>query len=213
MFCAIIAVVDPVSYPRTTSYLRRLPAGLLSHPQCESKASIYREALRSLPRPLEVDSLDPLLADYVRDPLPMSSWVPEVVNTALYLTMADQVFKEDDAFLAWVSDFSQRVFEAPMYRLLMAVASPERLANGGQRRWANFHTGVDYEITVGAEGTRSRFEFPLYLYDSLALRATLKAIEAAYRASGAKNARGELLAITPTSAEFRILWYPERTGT
>ncbi|MCA9579136.1 MAG: hypothetical protein R3B40_31525 [Polyangiales bacterium] len=201
--------MDAQAYPRTTSYLRRLPAGLLSHPQCESKASLYREAVRNLPRPLALDELDPLLAEYVRDPLPMSAWVPEVVNTALYLAIADQVFKDDDAFLAWVSEFSQRVFEAPMYRLLMAVASPQRLASGGERRWANFHTGVDYEIQVLEDGTHSRFGFPSYLYDSLALRATLKAIEAAYRASGARAARAELLNIGATHAEFRVLWYPD----
>ena len=149
--------MDAKAYPRTANYLRRLPAGLLSHPQCESKASLYREALRNLPRPLVLEGLDPLLAEYVKDPLPMSAWVPEVVNTALYLAMADQVFGDDDSFLTWVSQFSQRVFEAPMYRLLMAVASPQRLASGGERRWANFHTGVDYEIMVLDGGTQGRF--------------------------------------------------------
>jgi len=202
--------VDTSAYPRTTNYLRRLPAGLLSHPQCESKASLYREALRNLPSKLDLTGLDPLLADYVRDPLPMSSWVPEVVNTALYLAIADHVFGDDEKFLQWVSDFSQRVFEAPMYRVLMAVASPERMAAGGERRWNNFHTGVDYELKVVEGGTHSRFSFPPYLYDSLALRATLKAIEAAYRASGARAATSELIAIGPTTAEFRIIWYPDR---
>ena len=202
--------MDASAYPRTTSYLRRLPAGLLSHPHCESKASLYREALRNLPRKLDLDGLDPLLADYVRDPLPMSSWVPEVVNTALYLAIADQIFGDDEKFLTWVSDFSQRVFEAPMYRVLMAVASPERLAAGGERRWNNFHTGADYELKLAERGPNSRFSSPPYLYDSLALRATLKAIEAAYRASGARGATSELIAIGPTTAEFRIIWYPER---
>jgi hypothetical protein len=204
--------VDAKAYPRTTSYLRRLPAGLLSHPQCESKASVYREAVRNLPRPLALEPLDPVLAEYVQDPLPMSAWVPEVVNTALYLAIADQVFDDDVAFLEWVSQFSQRVFEAPMYRLLMAVASPQRLATGGERRWSNFHTGVDYEIKVLEGGTQGRFEYPHYLYDNLAVRATLKAIEAAYRASGARDARADLLSCTVTRAEFRVLWYPERAG-
>ena len=38
---------------------------------------------------------------------------------------------------------------------------------------------------------------------------TLKAIEAAYRASGARAARAELLNIGATHAEFRVLWYPD----
>ena len=202
--------VDPVLYPRTVRYLRNLPNGLLSHPECESKASLYREALRNLPKPLETDSLDPLLAAYVNEPLPLSAWVPEVVNTAMYLVIADQAFKNDDAFLSWIADFSKRVFEAPMYRVLMAVASPERLANGARRRWENFHTGVEYDVVIGETGTEGKMTYPKNLFDRLAFRGHLKAIEAAYRASGARNAVAELETMTPTEARFRVLWYPER---
>jgi hypothetical protein len=191
-------------------FLRNLPNGLLSHPECETKASLYREALRNLPKPLETESLDPLLASYVNEPLPMSSWVPDVVNTALYLVMADQIFRNDDAFLQWIADFSKRMFEAPVYRVLMAVASPERLAQGARRRWENFHTGVEYDVTIGDSGTEGRMQYPRNLYDKLAFRANLKAIEAAYRASGARNAVAELVTMTSNEATFRVLWYPER---
>ncbi len=201
--------VDPLLFPRTTRYLKELPDGLLSHPTCETKASVYREALKHLPKPLDLSGVDSTLAAYVTEPVPMSAWVPEVVNTALYLVIADRAFGDDVAFLAWVADFSQRVFEAPMYRLLMAVASPQRLAKGAQRRWGNFHTGVDYDVEVVEGGTRARLSFPTNLYDRLALRATLQAIEAAYRASGARNAQAELLTLGSRSAEFRVVWYPE----
>jgi hypothetical protein len=191
-------------------YLRNLPNALLSHPECESKASLYREAIRNLPKPLETADLDPLLAAYINEPVPLSAWVPEVVNTAMYLIIADQVFKNDDTFLQWIADFSKRVFEAPMYRVLMAVASPERLASGARRRWENFHTGVEYDVTIGETGTEARMTYPRNLYDRLAFRAHLKAIEAAYRASGARNAVAELESMTSNEARFRVLWYPER---
>ncbi len=202
--------VDPVLYPRTVRYIKNLPNGLLSHPTCESKASIYREALRNLPKPLDTGGLDPLLANYVTEPVPTSSWVPEVINTAMYLVIADQAFRNDDAFLGWITEFSKRLFEAPMYRVLMAVASPERLASGAVRRWENFHTGVEYEVTILEGGTEARMRYPRNLFDKLAYRAHLRAIEAAYRASGARNAVAELVSFEPNEAAFRVVWYPER---
>lgn len=205
--------MDPVLYPRTTRYLQSLPHGLLSHPECQSKASLYREALKNCPRAVETSGIHSLLADYIADPVPVTSWIPEVVSNALYLVIADQIFKSDDAFLDWISDFSRKVFEAPMYRVLMVVASPERLASGGQRRWANFHTGVDYDLVIGPNGTEATMTFPSHLFDRLVFRAHLRAIEAAYRASGAKNAVMELDSLGPTEARFRAVWYPERLVT
>jgi hypothetical protein len=108
-----------------------------------------------------------------------------------------------------VSDFSARVFEAPMYRILMLVASPERLAKGASRRWDNFHRGVEYDVTLVEGGTESVMRFPPHLYDRLAFRAHLKAIEAAYRATDAKRAMVELVSFDATEARFRTRWYPE----
>lgn len=201
--------VDPVLYPRLTRYLRSLPRGIESYPDCESKATLYREALRHLATPLDTRGLDPLLAAYIDDPLPVSAWVPEVLNTAVYLAIADQIFKNDEAFLSWVSDFSRRVFEAPMYRILMMVASPERLAKGARRRWDNFHRGIEYDVTVVSGGSESVMRYPPNVYDRLAFRAHLKAIEAAYRATDAKHAVVELISFEPTVAQFRTRWYPE----
>src|SRR5690606_20222458 len=96
-----------------------------------------------------------------------------------------------------------------MYRVLMVVASPKRLAAGGRRRWMQFHTGVDYEVVVGEGGTEGRMTFPPNLYDRLAFRATLKAFEAAYRASGAPKAYAEILSMNATEVHFRMVWYPE----
>ena len=192
-------------HPRLSRYFRSLPRGWLSHPQCECKASLYREALANLPK-----RLDGLLVEYVENPIPHSLMLPEVINTGLYLAMADTVFRNDEAFLDWISAFSKRTFQSPMYRVLMSMASPERLSKGGVRRWQNFHTGVDYEIERTELGTSSRMTYPENLFDRLTFRGHLRAIEAAYRASGAPNAAAELVSMTPTEVHFRVVWYPER---
>lgn len=204
--------MDPKTFPRLSRYLQGLPRGLLSHPECECKASVYREAMSNLPRPMDVRGLDPLLADYFQNPMPVSTWIPEVVNSALFLAIGDVFFPTDSAFLDWIGGFSEATFRAPMYRVLMAVASPQVLAQGAQRRWRTFHVGTELETSIGANGTETVLRFPQNAFDALVLKGTLRAIQAAYRASGAKNATVELVEFTSTEARYRSVWYPERRG-
>lgn len=204
--------MDASTYPRVSRYIKSLPRGLASHPECECKASVYREALAAVPKPIDARGLDPLIADYLVNPMPVSTWVPEVVNTAIFLTMADMYFPTDTAFLDWVGAFSEATFRAPMYRILMAVASPNTLAQGAQRRWRTFHTGTELESVVGPNGTETILRYPENTFDSLSLRATLRAIQSAYRASGARSSVVELVRFTPTEASYRSIWHPERAA-
>ncbi|RLB50316.1 MAG: hypothetical protein DRJ42_19170 [Deltaproteobacteria bacterium] len=194
------------------SYLRPLPEGLESYPECEAKASIYRSAVAQLPKPLDLSQLHPGLVPYIEDPVPKSSWVPEVVNTAIYMAIADQVFSNETAFLDWVEDIGARVFRSPMYRILMAVASPKRLASGGERRWGAFHRGTDYSVTIGENGATTRIEFPPRLFSRLVLDATARSIRAAYRASGADNAIYGVIESSQTHVVMRSVWFPDREG-
>ncbi|MFO0692855.1 MAG: hypothetical protein U0230_04815 [Polyangiales bacterium] len=202
--------MDAVAHPRLSRYLRSLPDGLLSHPECEGKASMYREALAKAPKRLELGGLPPLLADYVTEPVPMSSWIPEVINSAVYLAIADQMFKNDDLFLEWVGKVSDDVFQHPAYRVLMVVASPQRLANGAERRWAQFHTGTSYEAKIGSNGVESKITYPDHLFDRLVLRASARAIQSAYRASGAKTCIVEVTACGTNEALLRSIWDPSK---
>ena len=202
--------LDPAAFPRVARYVRSLPRGLLSHPECECKGSVYREGLAHLPRRMPTEGLDGLLADYFDNPMPVSSWVPEVVNTAAFLAMADAFFPTETGFLDWVGGFAETTFRSPMYRVLMAVASPEVLARGGQRRWNAFHTGTDYESVIGTNGTEVTLSYPSGAFEPLVIRGTLRAIQAAYRASGAKQATVELVDFTDTRAVYKATWYPTR---
>ena len=84
-------LLDPAAFPRVARYVASLPRGLLSNPTSECKASLYREGLAALPRAVPTERLDSLLADYFENPVPVSAWVPEVVNTAVFLAIADFV--------------------------------------------------------------------------------------------------------------------------
>ncbi|MFO0696636.1 MAG: hypothetical protein U0230_23910 [Polyangiales bacterium] len=205
--------VDAAAYPRVSRYLASLPDGIRSYPTCESKASMYREALQKAPKQLDPKGLPLLLQDYVRDPVPMTTWVPEVITACIYMAIADQIFKQDEAFLEWVTKVSEATFASPTYRILMTVASPEKLAGGAERRWRNFHQGSSYDIEIRENGTLTRITAPPYLFDKLYMRANARAVQAAYRASGARNAVVEIIDWSPTETRMRAEWYPERAPT
>ncbi|MFO0696853.1 MAG: hypothetical protein U0230_24995 [Polyangiales bacterium] len=203
-------MVDASAYPRLARYLRSLPNGLLSYPECEGKATMYREAVTKAPKPLGRHGLDRLIVDYLDDPVPTTAWVPEVVNVAVYLALADGVFGSEEGLYAFVGSLSDEIFRSPMYRVLMAVASPERLARAAERRWQHFHTGSGYSIRIGTNGTESHITYPPYLFDRIYMTANTRAIEAGYRASGAKGARVEITSWSPTETVMRSVWDPSR---
>lgn len=204
--------MDRSAFPRVAHYLENLPAGWLSHPECECKASVYREALATLGKPLDTEGLDPLLADYVSNPVPTSAWIPEVINAGIYLAICDRAFGDEEKFLDWVHRVAVATFEKPMYRALFYIASPERLARSGATRWAAFHRGTDYEVHVAESGTgaRSEWSFPRNLLPRLVLQGSARAVQAAYRAAGAPKAVVKLVEVTSTSARTESIWFPDR---
>ena len=113
--------------------------------------------------------------------------MPEVVNSALFLAMSDVFFPAETSFLHWVGGIAESTFRSPMYRLLMVVASPQALANGGARRWSAFHVGTEYETKVGDNGTQTTLTYPANAFDSLVVRGTLRAIQAAPGPSGSNE--------------------------
>ncbi len=201
--------MDELRFPRLTEYLSHLPNGLLSYPEYECKASIYRGALAALPAEVDFDGIDPLLADYIDNPSPMSAWIPEVVNGALYLAFCDRAFHGAEArYLAWIESIAQAVFSAPAYRFLMMVASPKRLATNGERRWPAFHRGTEYEIEIHEGGTKATLTYPPHLFNHTIVSASVRAIVVAYRAAGATEADLEIVRVGRTQAQFKTIWYP-----
>jgi hypothetical protein len=191
-------------------YISSLPKGLDSYPESKCKGSVIRGALDALPGELDFEAMPEALAEFIQNPPPPSSWVPETCSMSVYLAVADQLFPNDErAFSYWVYGVGKAVFQSPMYRILMLVASPARLAKGAQRRWGAFHQGSEYLLERHEWGTLSKIKYQPYLFPRLGVVATSMAIKAAYRASGARKAKVEVVGWTPTEATIRSEWAPE----
>lgn len=203
--------LDPVRFPRLAAYISRLPEGLESHPEARCKASIARGLIDALPRPFDLELLPPALRELVERPPASTEWILETLNTAIYVAAADYFFYEDEnAYDEWVDQIGAAVFSSPMYRILMFVASPRRLAKGAERRWSAFHRGSRYNTQLHDWGTETVIEFPSFLFPRVALRAMASAVRAAYRASGAPNATVDILELGEVHAVTRAVWFPEK---
>jgi hypothetical protein len=194
-------------FPRVSSYLERLTGGIDAYPECLAKASVSLGAIHALPEPMETRGLPASLASHLERPPRPNEWIPETLNVAVYLAIADRFFQDEDPFQTWVYGIGRAMFRSPMYRVLMRVMSPERLAKGGGKRWSAFHRGTTYEVELEDDGTASTIGFPPRLFNELFIRGTLQAVLAAYHASGAPNATAEILELTEVSARTRVQWH------
>lgn len=197
-------MTDPTS-TRLTRYLGGLPEGLDSHPSCLAKGSVFRAMVDGAG--LDAGGLPGPLRRYLLDPPIPSEWLPEVHLAALLLGAADQLDLDGPGLFAWARHRNRGLFEGTLYRALMALVPPARLARFAPMRWAAFHRGSALELgRVDDEGLRAHLAFPPGLYDATVLEAYRAAFAAALEASGARQVEVATEAITPTAAHFRARW-------
>lgn len=196
-------------YPSVESYLAELPRGLGSYPQCVAKASVLGDALESRPLHPPAGALPPEILTLVRDPPPVSSWVPETHSNAVLLAILDEHFgaHETAQFDDWVYVRNRRLFRRPLYRILFAVVSPERLLVGAERRWEAFHKGTKLSVRVTDESSATmELHSPPHLFPATAARGIVQAVRAALEAAGAKEVQVELVRRAPTRLDYAARW-------
>lgn len=193
------------SSTRLGRYVAGLPDGLDSHPSCQAKGSVFRAMLDGAG--LEASRLPPPLRGYLEEPPIPSEWLPEVHLAALLLGVADRLELGEAAFFAWARARNRALFEGPLYRALMALVPPARLARFAPMRWAAFHRGSTLELgRVDDDGLQARLCFPPALFDPVVLVAYRAAFAAALEASGAREVEVETEEILSTAALYRVRW-------
>jgi hypothetical protein len=196
------------AFPTLEAYLRQVPNGFDSFPACSIKASVIRDALNS--KPLDDDPRLPApIRAFVQSPPPVSSLVPEVLSNAILLTMYDVHFGALGRRAAWdwMHATTYKLLRAPLYRILFAVMSPERLLTGVAQRWSAFRRGTELSITDKKDGfARLKLVFPVALHTDLTLYLLSSAFQAAIDCSGAREASVEVEARSASEAVFACRW-------
>lgn len=200
-----MALLDPSRFPAAAAYLRSVPGGLGAHPECQAVGDMLRVTLDEFPGLLE----DPGVSAPVRQAIETvrsSDWVPDVLNVTVRLMARDREFATDAEYLAWNKERSLRVFETPLYRVLMFVMSPTLVLMGATRRWGKFRRGTTLRGKGTGKGARLQLEFPDRLYNELMLRTYAASFDAALVAAGATGPDVELVEQTPTRAAWAAVW-------
>jgi hypothetical protein len=194
------------SFPRVAAYLAGLPQGAASYPECEMKASGYRDAIAR--RPIAAwDALAEPLAQLLASPAPMSAWIPEAQGMALALAIADHHHMEDQEFLRFIFDHNRELLGSPTYSYLMRADGAQAMLKHAQVRWKAMHRGVQLEASeVDAHCCRYALSFPLRLYDPLLLKAFAQTFRAGLVLANLPEAAVELVEFTETAAVFVARW-------
>ncbi len=183
-------MVDPEKYPALTAYLAGLPDGLGSHPGCVAKASIYRTVTdASLLGPDDVGALPAPLRKLVEQPLPVSSWLPEVHSHALMAFAFDCAFEDLRAFDLWAYEQQRALFSGPLYAVAMRLIAPSLLFKTMRLRWGMFHRGVTLQVLDQShEQGIARLEHPVGVYDEVSRVGLCAGLRAALELSSGEGA-------------------------
>jgi hypothetical protein len=196
------------AFPTLEAYIAQLPNGLDSFPTCLIKASVIRDALSSKAIPDDPSLPAPIRA-LLQGPPPVSSLVPEVLSNAMLLTLYDVHFAALgwQAAGSWLHATTYQLLRTPLYRILFAVLSPERLVSGVAQRWQAFRRGSELTLTDKTDGfARLRLVFPAGLHTDLTLFLLAAAFRAAIDGSGARRVTVEVESTASGSAVFACSW-------
>ena len=175
-------------FAHTFAYIDSLPEGLESHPDCHTKAAIYRSYLERSPIDAELlGELPEPLADLLVHPRVVSTWLPAVHSLALTMVFRDLFAPEHDSFAEFVRTSTAEMYSTPMYRVLMVAMNPQRLLKAASLRWTQFNRGSKMTVLpTGETSARVEFDFPSHLYSRSHHAGLQGAYEAALAVAGAK---------------------------
>jgi len=189
-------------------YLRALPEGVESYPECFAKASLIRITAEILSAEVDESRMPEPIADLFRHPPPNNTWIPEVHSVAAHLALFDASGVREGTLLEMAEELSRKMASSPMYRVLAYFTSPERLLKGAAKRWEALHQGLPLTVEMDNEKKRARIEMTHapYLWNSLAHDWTAASWGPLLTMSRAHRGTIVVRRSTATGATFDVRW-------
>jgi hypothetical protein len=191
-------------------YVARLPDGLASYPEATVKGSVVlAHCVHPAFRDVQRDTTVPAEARHLlEEPPTRTTWVAEAHFNALMAALYDRTFRTTggyEAYEAWVTAQSRKLFETNLYRILFVFVSPERLLAATANRWAAFHRGTTLDLVKKGD---KRFEVelkaPAHLYSPMAFHGFSGAFRAAVLAAGGIIASIEWTPRSPSAVRWSL---------
>ena len=195
------------SLPLLTEYLEGLPRGLDSYPDCTQKASVYRQAFGRRYASTLAPRLPTTLARLLTEPEPISAWIPEVHGNALFVALYETTYGDEEAFLRDGRETGRRLFNGPLYKMLMVVTSPALIVRRANVGWTALHRGIALDPRLTGDRTAQiRVTFPRNLVPRVVALTYASAFHAGLEGAGGKRIECALRAHTAEHAQYDATW-------
>jgi hypothetical protein len=196
---------DPL--PLLAEYLEGLPRGLDSYPEHTQKASVYRQACGRRYASKLAPLLPATLARLLTEPAPISAWIPEVHGNALFVALYETSYGEEESFLRDGRETGRKLFNGPLYKMLMALASPALIVRRANAGWTALHRGIALDARLtGNQAASIRVTFPHNLVPRVGALTYASAFHAALEAAGGKRVACALTSLAAEHAQYDATW-------
>lgn len=194
------------AWPRTHAYLRGLPRGVDSHPECKTKASVALAFLEHLRPDADLSGIPEVVVQTIRKPPLPSKWISAVHTNVIEMLIVDQL-DDTDAFLELGRQLNEKYLGSRLYRAAVSLLSPSMLLRGATSRWSHFQRGSTLTlISVEPTSASVRLEFPEHLFPPIVAREKGHSFRVALELSGAKDVQITVDTNDPTEAVYRATW-------
>lgn len=204
---------DEISSPkyahllRTRAYLKSLPNGLKSYPECRSKGQVWKNILRWTDTRSLLERVPDTLAIVPESTILASSWIPIVQSFAGHLVLRDCLFQSDEAICDHFRTVDRRLLSGPVYKVMFALATPMLAVQAADKRFGTMFRGIDLNAQSERSGqVHLTLAYPPHLLPALVGRLYLVAFEVAVEMAGGKDIAGKVLQHGDRAAHYEITW-------
>ena len=203
----MIDELDAATYPLLAAYIRQLPDGLDSYPDCKSKAVLVRTAVESV----DTRGLPPGLPDPVRtlveQPPAQGLWLPAVHSDAVFYAIADRFYPTAEAVHVWSRERTMSGVRSPIYRALTRVAGPWALLKMASKTHGLFQKGTDLRAeSSGTKALRLTLTHPPYLHGGLNHLANVEMFSVLIEVAGGQDVQVDMAVSEPEQAVYLASW-------
>lgn len=194
--------------PSVGAYLRGLPRGLDSHPECTMRSTVLRLALGHVP--LEPGRLPAPVARAMQE-LDATEWLPEVHGRTILAAIRDHAFDGGaDGELAWsamMGRVRRATLSAGFFGFGMPPAGSSRLFAAALRAFTDAHRGSALELEHAEVGRAVLYmEHPPGLLGPLGRADVVATLQAALGFAGIRYTDAKILAAEPTVLRAELRW-------
>ncbi len=199
-------VVDPHRFPSLSAYLARLPEGLDSYPECQTKGSMIRSALEGHDFTQDLDGLPPRLVELVTDPPPPTRWLPLVYGDSVFHMVCDRFYPSEEAVLDWTYQRTVAMAKNRMYRKLVTVAGPGFLLKISSKVHGLFERGTETRTEVDDHQARIELSHPPHVHSRLNHYSNVGMLRGILEITGGANPHCEMRHSNAAGAVFECRW-------